>query len=113
MLAVAHILFFKELIQNAEDAGASQVKFLYDKHSYGKKKLHHEKLATFQVRIECSVSGSFLRDKQQDLTISAGSYLTDSHHCYRLSLMGCGIGCGRGAPLNLVVLFPATGQVFV
>ena len=55
MLAVVHILFFKELIQNAEDAGASQVKFLYDKHSYGKKKLHHEKLATFQVSFEKGV----------------------------------------------------------
>ena len=55
MLAVAHILFFKELIQNAEDAGASQVKFLYDKHSYGEKKLHDEKLATYQVSFEKGV----------------------------------------------------------
>ena len=55
MLTVAHILFFKELIQNAEDAGASQVKFLYDKHSYGKEKLRDEKLATFQVSFEKGV----------------------------------------------------------
>ena len=43
---------FKELIQNAEDAGASQVKFLYDKHGYGTDKLRNEKLATFQVSFE-------------------------------------------------------------
>ena len=55
MLTVAHILFFKELIQNAEDAGASQVKFLYDKHSYGTKKLHNQNLATFQVSFEKEV----------------------------------------------------------
>ncbi|CAH3024921.1 unnamed protein product, partial [Porites evermanni] len=38
----------KELIQNAEDAGASQVKFLHDKHSYGTEKLHSKELAQFQ-----------------------------------------------------------------
>ncbi|KAL9966872.1 hypothetical protein ACROYT_G025008 [Oculina patagonica] len=38
----------KELIQNAEDARASQVKFLHDKHSYGTEKLHCEGLAQFQ-----------------------------------------------------------------
>ena len=52
MLTVAHILFFKELIQNAEDAGASQVKFLYDKHSYGTENLHNQNLATFQVSLK-------------------------------------------------------------
>ncbi|KAL9966873.1 hypothetical protein ACROYT_G025009 [Oculina patagonica] len=38
----------KELIQNAEDAGASKVKLLHDKHSYGTEKLHSEGLAQFQ-----------------------------------------------------------------
>lgn len=38
----------KELIQNAEDAGASQVKFLHDKHSHGTEKLHSDGLAQFQ-----------------------------------------------------------------
>ena len=63
--------FWKELIQNAEDAGASQVKFLHDKHSYGKEKLHSQKLATFQVSFvkelakneQCRVSNSLYRDK--------------------------------------------------
>ena len=41
---------FQELIQNAEDAGASQVKFLHDKHSHGTEKLHSDGLAQFQVR---------------------------------------------------------------
>lgn len=38
----------KELIQNAEDAGAKQVKFLYDKHSFGTDKLFSKGLAQFQ-----------------------------------------------------------------
>ncbi|CAH3193173.1 unnamed protein product, partial [Porites evermanni] len=37
-----------ELIQNAEDARATQVKFLHDLHSYGTEKLHSEGLAQFQ-----------------------------------------------------------------
>ena len=66
--------FWKELIQNAEDAGASRVKFLHDKHSYGKEKLHSQKLATFQVSFvkevyiakneQCRVSNSLYRDKR-------------------------------------------------
>ena len=42
-------MLFQELVQNAEDAGASHVKFLYDKNSYGTEKLHSEGLARFQV----------------------------------------------------------------
>ncbi|CAH3194039.1 unnamed protein product, partial [Porites evermanni] len=38
----------KELIQNAEDAGATQVKFLHDKHSYGTDELYNDELAKFQ-----------------------------------------------------------------
>lgn len=40
----------KELIQNAEDAGAKVIRFLYDKHTYGtdKKQLHDPGLARFQ-----------------------------------------------------------------
>ena len=53
-LAYTRILFelllFQELIQNAEDAGASQVKFLHYKHSHGTEKLHSDGLAQFQVR---------------------------------------------------------------
>ena len=55
-LAYTPILFellltlFQELIQNAEDARASQVKFLPDKHSYGTERLHSDVLAKFQVR---------------------------------------------------------------
>ena len=43
------LFIFKELIQNAEDADATQVKFLHDKHSYGTDKLYNEELAKFQV----------------------------------------------------------------
>ena len=41
---------FQELIQNAEEAGARTVTFLYDLHAYGTKSLPHPDLATFQVR---------------------------------------------------------------
>lgn len=40
----------QELIQNAEDAGASQVKFLHDEHSHGTSNLYHDGLKEFQVK---------------------------------------------------------------
>ena len=43
------LVFFQELIQNAEDGGARTVTFLYDQHSYGTESLHHPGLASFQV----------------------------------------------------------------
>ena len=46
---------YQELLQNAEDAGASEVKFVYDHHSYGRHLLHHPDMAAFQVSIHCSV----------------------------------------------------------
>ena len=53
---------YQELIQNAEDAGATHVKFLHDKNSYGTAKLFDdcEELAENQVRkylqnIECPI----------------------------------------------------------
>jgi len=39
----------QELLQNAEDAGATEVKFVYDRHSYGQCHLHHPDMAVFQV----------------------------------------------------------------
>ena len=41
----------QELIQNAEDAGATEVKFLYDKRTYGRdpRYLQHPELGHFQV----------------------------------------------------------------
>ena len=39
------------MIQNAEDAGARDVKFLYDKTQYGTDTLHHKDLQLFQVRL--------------------------------------------------------------
>ena len=49
-------LVLQELIQNAEDACASEVKFLYDKHSYGTAHLYDEELAQFQVQIHINTS---------------------------------------------------------
>ena len=44
-------VLMQELIQNAEDAGATEVKFLYDRRQYGQdpRYLHHRELANFQV----------------------------------------------------------------
>ncbi|KAJ8026275.1 Sacsin [Holothuria leucospilota] len=39
-----------ELIQNAEDAGASEIRFLYDQNQYGTESLLQDELADFQVR---------------------------------------------------------------
>ena len=40
----------QELIQNAEDAGATEVKILYDKTQYDKTKLHCPTMERYQVR---------------------------------------------------------------
>ena len=59
----------QELIQNAEDAHASQVKFLHDKHNYGTEKLHSRELAQFQVgnisNMKFCVSLLFLNTKKR------------------------------------------------
>jgi hypothetical protein len=39
----------KELLQNADDAGAGSVKIVFDPNGYGSEKLLHKKLAKFQV----------------------------------------------------------------
>ncbi len=39
----------KELLQNADDAGAGSVKLVFDPNGYGSEKLLHEGLAKFQV----------------------------------------------------------------
>ena len=41
-------LIFQELIQNADDAGAKEVKFLFDATSYGTDSLVSPELASFQ-----------------------------------------------------------------
>ena len=41
----------QELIQNAEDAGARDVKFMYDKSQYDTDNLYHKDLDRFQVSL--------------------------------------------------------------
>ena len=48
MKAFVLFLIFQELIQNADDAGAAEVKFLYDSQSYKTKYLTSPELANFQ-----------------------------------------------------------------
>jgi hypothetical protein len=45
----------QELIQNADDAGAKNVKFLFDPNNYSDNTLLNPKLASFQVNIFVSV----------------------------------------------------------
>ena len=45
------VLLIQELTQNAEDAKASQLKFLYDKKRYKATYLYDEELAQFQVKL--------------------------------------------------------------
>jgi sacsin len=42
----------KELLQNADDAGAGSVKFVFDPNEYGSEKLLNEGLAKFQVNVK-------------------------------------------------------------
>jgi len=46
-------VMLQELLQNAEDAGATVVKFLYDNNTYGQdsSKLSAPRLAKYQVRL--------------------------------------------------------------
>ena len=48
---ISSVYAIQEIIQNAEDAGARDVKFLYDKTQYGQdaSKLYHPELRHFQV----------------------------------------------------------------
>ena len=88
--------FWKELIQNAEDAGASRVKFLHDKHSYGKEKLHSQKLATFQVSFvkelakneQCRVSNSLYRDKHLGYFFFIFNYKVLTYNTYLQTMYG-------------------------
>lgn len=42
------MFWFKELIQNAEDAGATEVRFLYDETQYGTESLWSKEMAQYQ-----------------------------------------------------------------
>lgn len=42
------LLCFQELIQNAEDAGATEVRFLYDETQYGTESLWSKDMAQYQ-----------------------------------------------------------------
>lgn len=53
-------LSIQELIQNAEDAGATEVKFLYDETEYGVESLWSPDMAQYQgnanMLIDCNMS---------------------------------------------------------
>ena len=48
LMILYFICVFQELIQNADDAGASEVKFILDRHHYPTDNLIHENLSGFQ-----------------------------------------------------------------
>lgn len=47
------IFLAQELIQNAEDAGATEVKFLYDETQYGTETLWSKDMAQYQGKNQC------------------------------------------------------------
>ncbi|KAI8506239.1 hypothetical protein Bbelb_156660 [Branchiostoma belcheri] len=53
----------KELIQNAEDAEASEVRFLYDRTQYGTRTLHSPKLAPYQGPALCAYNDACFTDQ--------------------------------------------------
>ncbi|XP_066271266.1 sacsin-like [Branchiostoma lanceolatum] len=56
----------KELIQNAEDAEASEVRFLYDRTQYGTRTLHSPKLAAFQGPALCAYNDACFTGEDWD-----------------------------------------------
>ena len=59
------LLSCQELIQNAEDAGATHVKFLHDKNSYGKAQLYDKKLEKFQVKERLDIASNFVARRRK------------------------------------------------
>ncbi|CAH1252746.1 SACS [Branchiostoma lanceolatum] len=56
----------KELIQNAEDAEASEVRFLYDRTQYGTRTLHSPKLAPYQGPALCAYNDACFTEEDWD-----------------------------------------------
>ena len=50
IIVSVNFLWLQEIIQNAEDAGATKLIFLSDDTTYGTDKLHIEDLASYQVQ---------------------------------------------------------------
>ena len=57
---LSSVSLIQELIQNAEDARATQLKFLYDKNSYKATHLYDEELAQFQVKLIITLHLTYL-----------------------------------------------------
>ena len=56
---LSSVLLIHELIQSAEDARATRLKFVYDKNSY-KTHLYDEELAQFQVKFIITLNLAYL-----------------------------------------------------
>ncbi|XP_078655957.1 sacsin-like [Branchiostoma floridae x Branchiostoma belcheri] len=56
----------KELIQNAEDAEASEVRFLYDRTQYGTRTLHSPKLEPYQGPALCAYNDACFTEQDWD-----------------------------------------------
>ena len=53
---ICFFAFTQELIQNAEDAGAKEIKLLFDDTEYGTASLINDELKEFQVRKACKIA---------------------------------------------------------
>ncbi|KAJ8026276.1 Sacsin [Holothuria leucospilota] len=56
----------KELLQNAEDAGASEIRYLYDENNYGTESLLQECLKDFQGPALCSYNNDVFKPQDWD-----------------------------------------------
>ena len=103
MMLLTHITFnnsiFQEIIQNADDAGASEVRFLFDATSYGTSSLVSPGLACFQgpalycynnaVFTEEDWEGlqSLMRSKKKDNPLKVGRFGIGFNSVYHITGM--------------------------
>ncbi|CAH1244398.1 SACS [Branchiostoma lanceolatum] len=74
MITKRFLHIYQELIQNAEDAEASEVRFLYDRTQYGAQTLHSPKLAPYQGPALCAYNDAcFTEDDWNNIQNTARS----------------------------------------
>lgn len=90
----------QELVQNAEDAGASEVKFFYDKHSHPTACLFDEELAQFQVQLSFKAIHLLSFSSSGPLVLHLHHLFIE--HCHQMEVRGtkgkaltlnCGVVC--------------------
>ena len=91
----------KEFLQNADDAGASVIKFCVDERSFGTATLAHEKLGQFQVR-------SWRRTALPTCPLLLYDVRVCVRVCLNVCACACALICGVGVCLRRCVCVYAT-----